>query len=412
MASVKIFSQLFRRSDWRRLAKADILAVRHDDDCGQLINGKYYSPLIDSILDELKRCRTLTVASPYSYRIKDSSYAGALNFNGAFMRELLVNRLRSKLGLKSDASDLDTWRAVLRVVQPRYVISIQPHSALCRACHELGVYVFDVQHGYVGPKNPGYGEEFQIGRHRQEMADCILCWDNESAGSIRDWTTRKQIALRVIGNPWVNKFVNRREEDNVIRYFASKRSSDRHNGARAKILVSLQWGLNDPATAPDQALFDNEFMPIELERAIWNTRLDYDWVLRPHPTQYLNPVVFKRLIAHVKERFGSNAIVSENEPLPFVLSSVDLHITYNSSVVIEAEYFGVPSALLDPQINGGLWAGYFSSQIGKGAARLLPCQASAIQDWILVMRADLRAKQRVPAMLQAYAEFLKELDGH
>jgi hypothetical protein len=123
-------------------------------------------------------------------------------------------------------------------------------------------------------------------------------------------------------------------------------------------------------------------------------------------------VVFKRLIAHVKERFGSNAIVSENEPLPFVLSSVDLHITYNSSVVIEAEYFGVPSALLDPQINGGLWAGYFSSQIGKGAARLLPCQASAIQDWILVMRADLRAKQRVPAMLQAYAEFLKELDGH
>lgn len=411
MASLMILSQLFRRADWRHLAKADILAVRHDDDCGQLIDGKYYSPLIDSILDELRMHTALTVASPYSYRIKDSSHAGALNFNGAFVRELLAKRLRSKLSLKAGASDLDTWRAVLRAVQPRYVISIQPHPALCRACHEQGVYVFDVQHGYIGPKNPGYGEEFQIGRDRQEMADCILCWDEDSAASIRGWTSKKRIELRVIGNPWVNKFVTRRDDDKVIRFFESQRPADRHSSARLEILVSLQWGLDDPATAPDQALFDNEFMPIELERVIRNTQADYDWVLRPHPAQYLNPVVFKRLIAHVTRRFGASVRVSENEPLPFVLSSVDLHITYNSSVVIEAAYFGVPSALLDPQINGGLWAGYYSSQISKGIARLLPCQASAIEDWITGLRADLGAKQRVPAVLQAYAEFLQELDG-
>lgn len=411
MASLKILSQLFRRADWRYLTKADIVAVRHDDDCGQLIDGKYYSPLIDSMLDEIRGRPVLTVASPYSYRVQGASYGGALSFNGAFARELLFRRLRQKLGLTSTEADIETWRGIIRAVRPRYVIGIQPHPALCRACHEEGVFVFDVQHGYIGPKNPGYGEEFQVGRDRQEMADCILCWDEDSAASIRGWTSKKQIKLRVIGNPWVNKFVTRREDDEVIRFFENQRPAVGQGSERPRILVSLQWGLDDPATAPDQALFDNEFMPIELEKAICDTREQYDWILRPHPAQYLNSEVFARLTAHVKERFGSTVRVSENEPLPFVLSSVDLHITYNSSVVIEAEYFGVPSALLDPQIDGGLWAGYYASQIGRGIAKLLPCRASAIQDWIRAPRMDPAPGQRSPSVLRAYAEFLEELQG-
>lgn len=411
MASFKILSQLFRRADWKHLAKADILAVRHDDDCGQLIDGKYYSPMIDSLLDEVQGRAVLTVASPYSYRVGAASYAGALSFNGAFARELLVKRLRNMLGLKSAEADIDTWRGIIRAVRPKYVIGIQPHAALCRACHEQGVFVFDMQHGYIGPKHPGYGEAFQIGRDRQEMVDCILCWDEESAASIRDWTSRKGIEVRVIGNPWINKFVMRRDGDKVIRFFESQRAAGRRDSERPRILVSLQWGLDDPAIAPDQALFDNEFMPVELEKAIGNTHGKYDWILRPHPVQYLNPEVIARLMTNVQGRFGSDVRVSENEPLPFVLSDVDLHITYSSGVVIEAAHFGVPSALLDPQIDGGLLDGYYASQIGKGIATLLPCQVSAIQDWIAVWRKDSdRTLNRQPVP-EAYVEFLEEIQG-
>lgn len=411
MASFKILSQLFRRADWKRLVKADILAVRHDDDCGQLIDGKYYSPMIDSLLDEVQGRAVLTVASPYSCQVGAASYAGALSFNGAFARELLVKRLRKMLGLKSAEADIDTWRGIIRAVRPKYVIGIQPHAALCRACHEQGIFVFDMQHGYIGPKHPGYGEAFQIGRDRQEMADCILCWDEESAASIRDWTSRKGIEVRVIGNPWINKFVMRRDGDKVIRFFENQRAAERRDSERPRILVSLQWGLDDPAIAPDQALFDNEFMPIALETAIRNTREQFEWILRPHPVQYMNSEVFKRLTQHVQERFGSAVRISENDPLPFVLSGVDLHITYNSSVVIEAEYFGVRSALLDPQIDGGLWAGYYAGQIGRGAAKLLPCEASAIQEWISVSRTDPDRTLRGLPVPGAYVEFLEEIQG-
>lgn len=411
MASFKILSQLFRRADWKHLVKADILAVRHDGDCGQLIDGKYYSPMIDSLLDEVRGVVVLAVASPYSYRDKDVSYAGALNFNGAFARERLINGLRQKLGRKTDAAYVETWRGIVRIVRPKYVIGIQPHAALCRACHEQGALVFDMQHGYIGPKHPGYGEEFQLGRDRREMVDGILCWDEESAASIRGWTSRKGIEVRVIGNPWINKFLTRRDGDTVIRFFDNQRTAERRDSERRRILVSLQWGLDDPAIVPDRELFDNEFMPIELEKAIGNTRGKYDWILRPHPVQYLNPEVIARLTTNVQVRFGSNVRVSENEPLPFVLSDVDLHITYSSGVVIEAAHFGVPSALLDPQIVGGLLDGYYASQIGKGIATLLPCQASAIQDWISVWRKDSDRTQHRQSVPEAYDEFLEEIQG-
>lgn len=409
MASLRILAQLFRRADWASLTKADILAVRHDDHCGQLIDGKYYSPMIDSLLDEVKEAPVLTVASPYSHRIGAASHRYALGFNGAFARELLVKRLRSMVRMRSDESDIDTWRRIVAAVRPKYVIGIQPHAALCRACHEIGVVVFDMQHGYIGPNHPGYGESFQIVRDRTEMADCILCWDEDSAASIRGWTSRKGIEVRVIGNPWINKFVMRDERDKVIRSLEAQRRTTRSAGARPRILVSLQWGLDDPALTPDQALFEGQFMPIALETVIRDTREQYEWILRPHPIQYLNPSVLKKLREHTENRFGCSVTISENDPLPFVLSYADLHITYNSSVVIEAELFGVPTALLDPQINGGLWAGYYAGQIKRGLATLLPCESRAIEEWIHESRASSAKATRCASVPPAYSEFLRLL---
>jgi hypothetical protein len=313
------------------------------------------------------------------------------------------------VGLRSDESDIDTWRCIVTAVRPRYVIGIQPHAALCRACHEIGVFVFDMQHGYIGPNHPGYGESFQIARDRMDMADCILCWDEDSAASIRGWTSCKGIEVRVIGNPWINKFVIRNERDKVIRFLEAQRRTTRSAGVRPRILVSLQWGLDDPTLVPDQALFDGPFMPIALETVIRDNWEQYEWILRPHPIQYLNPSVLKRLRAHVEYRFGCSVTISENDPLPFVLSDADLHITYNSSVVIEAEFFGVPSALLDPQINGGLWAGYYAGQIKRGLATLLPCESRAIEEWIHESRTSAAKAKRAASVPPAYSDFLQLL---
>lgn len=411
MKSWAILSHLLRRSDWRKLSRARILAVRHDNDCGQLIDGKFYCPLIDSIADEIDKAAILTIASPYSTRVGSQSYAAALSFNGAFSRDLFRRRIGTILGQSVAEAELDTWREIIRVVQPKYLITIQPPAVLCRACHEEGVSVFDVQHGYIGPNNPGYGQDFQSGRRREELPDCILCWDAGSADSIRKWTTERQIELRVIGNPWINKFARRRENDPVIRYFDQTLDFPATHGTRSRILVSLQWGLADPVTTPNQELFDNEFMPLELEKAILHTQADFEWILRPHPIQHLDAELFSRLALHVRARFGSGVRIAAIEPLPFLLSLVDLHVTYNSSVVIEAESFGVQSAILDPQVDGGIWGEYFSTQISNGTARILRCDARMIKDWIAASTLESAQRRQRPTIPPAYAAFLRDVQA-
>jgi hypothetical protein len=409
VTSLKVFLQLFKLDHWRHLHEAKILAVRHDDDCSQILDGMYYAPLIDSLLDEIQDVKKLTIASPFSNKVGVKSYSKALSFNSSFAREIIVNRLRRLMGLESRVPEIKTWRIILRKVKPSYVIGIQPNSALCRACHEQGIYIFDVQHGVIGLNHPWYSEKRLTHSDKLELVDCILCWDEESAGILRNWNSLMGIDIRVIGNPWINKFLINRSGDKQIKNFKNIKSGEQFTDNRPRILVSLQWGLDNPVITPNQSLFDNEFMPTELKKAIKNTQGKYDWIMRPHPVQLMSPDGFDKLRLFVKSNFSSNVLLSENDPLPHALANIDLHITYNSSVVIEAGYFGIPSAILDPQISSGLWTGYYSSQIIKGIAKLIPCEAFAIEEWIQSCCFNDSQRKNIPDIPESYAEFIKEI---
>lgn len=412
-----VVSQLLQGSDWGRLGKVDVLFVRHDNDCGELIEGQFYSPLLDSIADELPGVTRSTVALPFSRNFGRKTYSNALSFNGAFAREILWRRLCAVIGAGPSAADLRTWRRILSAARPRFVLSIQPSGSLCRAAHENGSVVLDIQHGYIGPNNPGYGASFQAGKDRLEMADCILCWDEASAESLQEWTSRFNVELRVIGNPWIHKFMMAREDDPVLRFLRALDRTAKRSDVRARVLVSLQWGLSDEVATPNQELFDNEFMPIALAKAIHMSQDQFCWVLRPHPAQRLDAETFERLSGWAANFLGSAVRLSGMEPLPLILSEVDLHVTYNSSVVIEAALFGVRSAVLDPQVNGGIWDGYFAHQIAAGMADLVQCNSEAIVAWL----HDATQESGVPEPRQSpphnYLRFLDDVrtmsrDGH
>jgi hypothetical protein len=69
--------------------------------------------------------------------------------------------------------------------------------------------------------------------------------------------------------------------------------------------------------------------------------------------------------------------------LPLLLSQVNLHISWNSSVAIEASQAGVPSALLDPRLRGdGERSDYYSYYKQQGMIELLEVKESTILNWL------------------------------
>jgi hypothetical protein len=413
MPNIDVLRHLLDVDDFSSLPRTDILLVRHDNDCGCLVDGRWYAQLLDSIADELPDVSFISVALPYSKESGDKSYRRAWSFNGAFARESFVKRVRSILDRSVDyreTAHCATWTCILQRTRPRVVIAVQPSGSLSSACHRLGIAIMDIQHGFIGDSNPGYGQAFQSGRARDNLPDHILCWDETSAEALRKWAPQKGIRVRVIGNPWISKFLNRKADDFVIGYFDKLLTNELSTKQRPRILVSLQWGLDNPEVIPDQALFANEFVTHALESAIFSTLDRYQWIVRPHPAQRKSVATFKRLQEYCARRFDGRVSISTDIPLPCVLSVSDLHITYNSSVVMEADTLGVPSAMLDPQLDEGMWSGYFQEQRKKGTADLICCEAESIMEWINRRLSQYKPASRIDlGMMDEYQRFLNDL---
>jgi hypothetical protein len=276
---------------------------------------------------------------------------------------------------------IDIWSRMLRLCGARFVIAINPEAELCRAARLCDVTIYDIQHGVVDAGNPWYDERSGANVDAQDMPHGFLCWDEASADYLRGWALQKGLHVHVIGNPWFARFSRRDASDVLVQEALS--ATPRLRDDRGTVLVSLQWGLKTffyGDTGFNGVLAD------ALEQVIRSTAHCYRWLLRLHPNQ-LRGVDREATLAYLQATFGGSASVdwehASHAPLPLVLSETDLHITDSSSVVIEAGWFGIKSALLNPLFQPGARFGHmYSQQRNEGLAELLPQDADSIKSWI------------------------------
>lgn len=378
----KVFRDVFK-IDRISYEPADVLTVAHDNDRSFLYDNRYYSPLIDSLEDDLRKrdLKCLSVARIISVIKGDRSYGSARSPEGAFARALVSKRLKAILSPGSypySNMEEDIWSHILDATGVRSVVAIQPSRELCNASHKRGVWVADMQHGVIADTHPWYGKKFRSDDRTDHLPSSFLCWDEGSAEVIRDWAP-VGVDVQVIGNRWLNRFLRPEKNDalvsNVIK--ANTIHID-ESDPRPKILISLSWGDKD---------IPNGFIVDGLEQAILSTSKKYRWLIRLHPNQLVGFATHegpqfeayynKRLQGHAEWRWVTEA------PLPFVLSQIDAHISWWSSVSIEASLAGLKTALLSPKLRAGAAnADYFHYFRSTGAIDLVEAQPRQIISWL------------------------------
>ena len=339
------------RIDRLDLPQADILTVAHDNDRSFFYEGKWYSPLMDTIEDDLRAqgATCVSVARVIS-RIKgELAYADVYSPEGAFARALVSKRIIGLLRPNRYAysvAEERVWQEIIGKTGARKVLAIQPSRELCTACRKSGVWVADVQHGVISETHPWYGEKFRGSDPLEWLPNAFLVWDKGSSQVIDAWANGRDVATVITGNRWLVRFVQQLPNDRLVSTNLSKYASlCPKSDPRPTVLVSFSWGeINIP----------NGFMVDELIDAIHRTSTIFRWLVRLHPNQ-LNGFAthegrqftefFKNhLEGHVEWELPTRS------PLPVVLQHTDLHIAWNSSVVIEAGQMGIRSALLDPRL--------------------------------------------------------------
>ena len=210
---------------------------------------------------------------------------------------------------------------------------------------KAGIWVADVQHGVIADSHPWYGERFGATSPVEYAPTPFSVGTRETQEVIIAGPLEKGISTLVTGNRWDRRFLHPRPDDILVQELSRAYEAHRINSeGKPSILVTLAWGVRN---------IPNGFMVDELRDVICSTSQRFHWFMRLHPN------AVNGFASHEGRRFtGSIATIGRLRreqrgesptPLPIILKKhSDLHVSWGSSVSIEAAQLGLRSVLLDP----------------------------------------------------------------
>lgn len=411
---IKTILGLFHKDTWQEIEECDVLLVRHDNDCGYTYHGKAYGQLIDSIgeLFEQNDLFVQSIATSQSYILSDDAFFKPVSYRYSHSLITVSGYLRKILGFQKGEKwiakeRVKLWDEILKLSKTECVIGIQPDEYLCRACREINIPVYDLQHGVISDDHPWYGEEYRVDTPIEMLPTGFLCWDDQSVATLSRWAVQKGIQVVKIGNPWFLRFMKADPDDELVQ--EAILTSGIQTCSKPTILISLQWGMKDHfQDVPNGIMVD------ALETVILDTFNTYNWVLRLHPVQLRDKNELELARSYLISTFGSeitNKWINDSFlPLPFTLRKVDLHITYASTIVIEAAWGGIRSGILNPRIkDADGFESYYVHERSLGIASVLPHDPEIIKQWIEDTLTKGRAEPTMDTTGEELDAFVNEI---
>lgn len=217
-----------------------------------------------------------------------------------------------------------------------FTVCYYGHSGMAfnLACHELGIQSIDVQHGVQGDLHRAYGRWNNVQENGYELLpSTFLCWGDYEASVIKKWSAKvSKWHAPVIGGNLSFKLWQQLGDDKSIGYYDKKIADIKSSCAnRMHVLYTLSGYEGYDKLAQIAQLIKEA------------NSLCYFWI-RLHPCYLGQRQVIKQLL----DKNGiSNAELDMATDLRLfdVLKHVAVHVTDNSSTVIEAAYFGIPSVV-------------------------------------------------------------------
>jgi hypothetical protein len=248
-----------------------------------------------------------------------------------------LHALRRSVSLIGDFADF--FDAVIARVQPRLCFLVCYYwlvgFGLLLACRRHGIPSVDIQHGVQGDVHLAYGRWNRVPSAGFElMPSWFWCWSDAEVEAIRRWSDGTQGVHRAIagGNLFLDMWRSDRgplaaDSDRSIQGRKATLRADRD------ILVTLQ-----------PYLLTEQFVQL-LRDVMADAETRRCWWIRLHPSMLAERA---RVKAMFQGRANAEIDLATDLPLYALLRHVDAHVTQISSVVLEAEAFGVGSVVCWP----------------------------------------------------------------
>lgn len=368
------FKYLFQFNNFR-IRKTDVIVLCHDDHRQVYFKRLKYSPLTDSICDELMSGgkSVMTYALPYSNIAGDISYRNPESLNGEYARarlrqfivELIFGWYEKNIGRKCI---LNFWLKIIKQHSASQVICVQPGEDLCYAGKLLNVSVIDVQHGLIDINR--YYDSRELSMYGAKgMPDVVYCWDHNSMEKLKkNWASVDSI---VYGHPFHNRL-----RGNINDFIGAKDEKIVDELSRApSVLITLQY---------DEGDIKKLCIPDSIRRVVLGCiNKGVLFGIKVHPVQFsvLGEAGVSQVFGEIFGDFFNKKIFNVSSiPLPIMLFSVNFHLSEYSASAIEASISGIKT---------GLWGSkekinnFFDEYIKNGCIEIIGQDEAVIEHTLL-----------------------------
>jgi hypothetical protein len=328
---------LLQSNKFKDLPHSDYLLIIRDSDRSFLLGKKFYSVLLNTLEDDLLKLnlKGVTIAPAFSKIRKKDVYGETYFFDLQYFIVKVIDKI-----LFINYFKFEYWKRILLYTQPRYIIAIQPDIILCTVCSNLGIKIFDYQHGIIA--DDYYYNINYWSNHEKTLPISFLVWDQESEKMLRSIFYNYNLNIRILGNSWVYRCINYNKFPSLFNEFIDN-FNNLNFYKKPVILITLQKGAGIKNI--------NQILNKSLLNVIKNTYNLYFWAIRIHPSQNnVNDLNEIENILTYEFPNSNNFLdykISSSMPLPLLLQFTNLHITYNSASAIEALKFGINTGFID-----------------------------------------------------------------
>ncbi len=385
----KHFLKLFREINFKdsidNLKECDILFFCHDVDRSISLYQRAYSPLIDSLRDDLEdrgfNCES--VALPWSSLVGDKAHGNPICINRSIIYKNAIFRVLSRIGLYSFFKIESVYEKILKKSRAKLVISIGCPDDLCFSARLNKVFHVELLHG-IGYTSIPWGWSDKETRF---LPQGILALDDISNKTFRPLDS-KGIHVKTIPHPFLNRFIGNELRKIPKEWLPKKNKSF---SWKKEILISLQWGYagDHGSFIEYENILKNGLFYEEIEQIVKENK-DILFRFRFHPVQLKNKK-YKKLIRFMDCFISkySNTEWKESSLLPYpsIVRNCDGNISMSSMSCYDSAAFGVPSLMLCPTIQiGAKYSDWFTDLEIEGYLERKKMGYHILKDWILTVK--------------------------
>lgn len=383
----KLINLLFKlrqiniKDDIEKVNKCDVLLICHDFDRSLNFKGLAYSPLLDSLRDELewRGLKCISILHPWSKLNKINGYGNPVAINRSYLIYLIFENIFFIKIFKKNIYK-DPYRKVVEASNPKLIITIGCPVELAQIASLKNIYLVELLHG-IGYSTIPWG---WVKRLKNELPCCIMTMDEVSSATFAPLAS-KEVCIKMIPHPFFRRFIGK--QINLIP--GEWRCKKRNFSKQILLSLSTLYAGDHGERSEFSNILKNGLFYQEIEELISEDSGVF-WRIRLHPVQ-MRSKRFVRLKNYLVDFCTRNKncewVESSSIPYPSVAFECEGNISMHTMSCYDAAAVGLQTLMLCPTVlRGGVHENDFLDLEKVGYVVKESINKQKIKDWIFSVK--------------------------